>query len=171
MAQTNVEIITESAEAVGFEYDGDNLKTFAEWKKEGMSVKKGEKAFLAVDLWKPVKKKDDEEETDEKGKKKSFFIKKKCHLFTPEQVQEITVKEVKEKPEKKKAATSTKKKTTAKKATPVKKKTTTKPTKKKETPSKAKPNNDKPKVVKQAETILEESKNFEDEFEQLGFPI
>ena len=46
---TNREMIEEAAMEIDFEYDGNNLKTFQEWAKAGFIVKKGEKAFLALE--------------------------------------------------------------------------------------------------------------------------
>lgn len=63
---TNFEIVTLEAGMIGFEFDGENLKTFAEWKKEGLSVKKGEKAIIKCGLWKPFTKKLVDEKTGEK---------------------------------------------------------------------------------------------------------
>lgn len=95
---TNFEIIAEYIEQneIDFEYDGNNLQTFAAWKKVGMSVKKGEKAFMKIDLWtcKLVEDKDEEGKVviDEKTKKpkmkKKFFL-KSAALFTTEQVEKI----------------------------------------------------------------------------------
>lgn len=118
MAQTNVELVTAAAEIAGIEYNGENLKTFAEWKRVGMSVKKGEKASVTVSLWKPVTKEEENKETGKKEMKKTF-IKKLCHLFTPDQVQPV-----KEKAAKKEAAAPTEKKEAAKKEV-TKKKTST----------------------------------------------
>lgn len=99
---TNVEIIETTAAMMGFEYDGSNLRTFAEWKKVGYSVKKGETAFMKVDLWKPFAKKvegqeadvsvmknDDSREIDAEGNVKTErrFMMKTCHLFHAGQVQ------------------------------------------------------------------------------------
>lgn len=96
---TNFEIIDEACEAIGFEYDGSNLKTFQEWKKIGYSVQKGEKAFLKVELWKPFDKKIFDENKkpviDEKtGKQKveKRFMLRPASLFTIEQVEKISRK-------------------------------------------------------------------------------
>lgn len=71
-----------------------NLKTFSEWKKDGFSVKKGEKALL---VWgSPVsfnKKKEDEtakgaEQEEEKKKDDDYFP--LCYLFAECQVHKIT---------------------------------------------------------------------------------
>lgn len=62
---TNIEIVELEAMMLGYEFDGNNLKTFAEWKKEGYSVIKGQKALIKCGLWKPFKKK----LVDEKGEK------------------------------------------------------------------------------------------------------
>lgn len=120
MAQTNVQLVTEAAEAVGIEYNGENLKTFAEWKRVGMSVKKGEKASVTVSLWKPVTKEVENKETGKKEMKKTF-IKKMCHLFTPDQVQPV-----KEKAAKKETAATTEKKEVAAPAKKAAKKPATK---------------------------------------------
>ena len=113
---TNYQMIEEMAMLVGYEFDGENLKTFAEWEKEGMIVKKGEKAFMALELWRPFKKKIEEDgkpvidpETG-KQKEETRFMLKMCHLFTPDQVEKG---ERKKKPAKKKkpaAKKATKKK-------------------------------------------------------------
>lgn len=92
---TNFEIVELEAGMIGFEFDGNNLKTFAEWKKEGLSVKKGEKAIIKCGLWKPFKKKLVDEETGEKiidektGKQKeeTRFKLVNSALFSREQVE------------------------------------------------------------------------------------
>jgi hypothetical protein len=115
---TNYEMIEEMAMLVGYEYDGENLKTFNEWAKEGMIVKKGEKAFMKLDLWKPFEHKEKDENgkpvLDENGKQKTEtrFMLKGSALFTPDQVEKG---ELKKKPAKKK--TATKKKSYSKKKT------------------------------------------------------
>ena len=93
---TNFEIIAEYIEQneIDFDYNGLNLQTFAAWKKEGLSVKKGEKAFMKVDLWtcKLVEEKDEEgkividEKTKKPKMKKKFFL-KSAALFTEAQVE------------------------------------------------------------------------------------
>jgi hypothetical protein len=102
---TNLQMIEEMANMVGFEFDGENLKTFQEWAKEGMIVKKGEKAFIAMDLWKPFKKKVKDEESGEE-KEETRFMLKLSHLFTPDQVEKG---EIKRKAAKKKTAAKKKK--------------------------------------------------------------
>lgn len=71
-----------------------NLKTFSEWKKDGFSVKKGEKALL---VWgSPVsfnKKKEEDtakeaEQEEEKKKDDDYFP--LCYLFAECQVHKIT---------------------------------------------------------------------------------
>jgi N-terminal domain of anti-restriction factor ArdC len=90
---TNYEMIEELAMMVGYEFDGTNLKTFAEWKKEGYSVKKGEKACMKLDLWKPftakVKDENGKVEKDEKGndKTETRFKLVPSSLFSIEQVE------------------------------------------------------------------------------------
>lgn len=94
---TNFEIITTYLEEneIDFDYNGMNLMTFQQWKKEGMSVKKGAKAFLKIDLW-TMKLEDEKDEEgkvikDEKGKPKKVkkFYKKSSALFTSDQVESI----------------------------------------------------------------------------------
>ena len=65
--------------------------TFAEWKKRGYSVKKGQKAVLVVDLWKPFKKKITDKETGEVTEENRFML-KTSHLFNSKQVEKITKK-------------------------------------------------------------------------------
>lgn len=94
---TNFEIISTYLEEneIDFDYNGFNLQTFAQWKKEGMSVKKGAKAFIKVDLW-TMKLEDEKDENgkvilDENGKakkKKKFYL-KSAALFTAAQVEKI----------------------------------------------------------------------------------
>ena len=99
MAQTNTQIIEEFLNVAGidFEYNGENLLTFAQWKLKGMSVKKGEKAFIQLDLWtcKEVDAKDENGKVImEKGKakkEKKFYL-RKASLFTMDQVQKIEKK-------------------------------------------------------------------------------
>jgi hypothetical protein len=90
---TNYEMIEELAMMVGYEFDGTNLKTFAEWKKEGYSVRKGEKACMKLDLWKPftakvMDKETGKQELDENGKPKTEtrFKLVPSSLFSIEQV-------------------------------------------------------------------------------------
>jgi hypothetical protein len=94
---TNFEIITTYLEEneIDFDYNGMNLQTFQQWKKEGMSVKKGAKAFCKIDLW-TMKMEDEKDEEgkvikDENGKpkKKKKFYKKSSALFTEDQVEKI----------------------------------------------------------------------------------
>jgi len=85
---TNVEIITDASSLVGIEYDGSNLKTFAEWKKAGFKIIKGQKAVLSVELWKPFNKKVTDEKTGEEKTEKRFML-KKSHLFHSSQVEAI----------------------------------------------------------------------------------
>lgn len=98
----NTELIMEHIEANGidFNYNGMNLLTFAQWKKEGMSVKKGSKAFIQVELWnmKEVEAKDENGKVIiENGKKKmekKFYL-KLASLFTEDQVEKAAKKKTK----------------------------------------------------------------------------
>lgn len=110
---TNVELLAEAvmviggnehAESIVEAWENGELLTFAEWKKRGYSVVKGQKSVFSCDLWKKVTKKDKEEAdkeaekeatTDgEKPKKYSNFVKKKCCFFLPSQVEKIVVAKV-----------------------------------------------------------------------------
>ena len=87
-AAVNAGIFTkEEAEAIiktGMELP---LHTFAEWKKLGYIVKKGEKARLHCDIWmksnKKIVTKDGEEAENDR------FYKKLSHFFTADQVTPI----------------------------------------------------------------------------------
>ncbi|HEF5065760.1 ArdC family protein [Bacillus paramobilis] len=100
---TNEEMIMEAAGMVGYHYDGENLKTFAEWKKAGFSIIKGETACMKLDLWKPFTKKLVDEngkpELDEEGKQKeeTRFKLVPSSLFAIEQVQKLDLSKVKAK--------------------------------------------------------------------------
>lgn len=67
------------------------LHTFAEWKRLGFIVKKGQKSKLAVDIWMKSNKKitaetkDGEEIEADTGR----FYKKLSHFFTLDQVERI----------------------------------------------------------------------------------
>ena len=90
---------SELAEMVVEAFHNDELLTFAEWKKKGYSVHKGEKSMFSCNLWKkviPSKKKEAEtieNEGEKKPKKKSGFVMTKCCFFLPSQV-ELIKKEV-----------------------------------------------------------------------------
>ena len=69
----------------------EELHTFAEWKRLGFSVKKGEKARCKIAIWnKSVKSKKDEEASQEDD---SYFYTKVAAFFSINQVQPIDVKE------------------------------------------------------------------------------
>ena len=85
MAITNRELIMQEAIMKGIPYNGDNLKTFNEWKNNGYTVKKGEKACLSVPLWKKIYYTDKQtEETRER-----FVMTKPVHLFGDWQVKPL----------------------------------------------------------------------------------
>lgn len=79
---TNLEIITAEAAMIGYEYDGENLNTFAEWNLKGYKVIKGQKAIINTKLWKPVTKVD-----KETGNVESHYIMVNASLFAAEQVE------------------------------------------------------------------------------------
>ena len=68
------------------------LHTFAEWKKNGFQVKKGEKARLKVEIWKKSNKTQTAETKDgnEIEIDTSHFYKKLSHFFTLDQVEKLT---------------------------------------------------------------------------------
>ena len=88
----NREMIEELAMVMEYECDGSNLKTFQEWAKAGYVVKKGEKAFMQLELWKPFIKKLDEKDESGKEKTEQRFMLKKSSLFTPDQVEKGELK-------------------------------------------------------------------------------
>ena len=76
------------------------LLTFAEWKKKGYSVIKGQKSKFSCKLWKKLSKSELEKEKKrleekaklegkEKATKPSSFVKTKCCFFLPSQVESI----------------------------------------------------------------------------------
>lgn len=101
----NISIIIEAALMEGIwtpeqveEYitagEGLPLKTFAEWKKAGYVVKKGESAVLKTRLWQMKKKKKSaDEQTDGEDKDKNDFYLCPAHLFSAEQVVPMEKKE------------------------------------------------------------------------------
>lgn len=68
------------------------LHTFAEWKRMGYAVKKGEKARLKVDIWKKSNKtvaKATMPDGTEENVESDRFYKKLSHFFTFDQVEKI----------------------------------------------------------------------------------
>lgn len=69
----------------------EELHTFAEWKRFGFSVKKGEKARCKIAIWnKSIKKKKDTENEEEDD---GYFYIKVAAFFTKNQVQLLDGKE------------------------------------------------------------------------------
>lgn len=69
----------------------EELHTFAEWKRLGFSVKKGEKARCKIAIWnKSIKKKKDTEDEEEDD---GYFYTKVAAFFTKNQVQLLDGKE------------------------------------------------------------------------------
>lgn len=85
---TNFDILASEAEAIGFDYDGDNLHTFQSWKAKGFQVKKGQKALIKCEIWKKSTKKEKNEETGELEENGRFFLKSSC-FFSNEQVEKV----------------------------------------------------------------------------------
>lgn len=102
---TNLQIITETAIAENIfteeqvekffsEFGMLPLFTFAEWKKKGYFVKKGEKAKMQCFIWRKKKNKANKEATEdntEETNEREFF-KVKAFFFGIEQVEKIAVK-------------------------------------------------------------------------------
>ncbi len=89
---TNKEIIFETIQMEGKlelveSYLNNELLTFAEWKRRGYKVNKGEKAVLKAALWKKGEKKKKDKKNEEK--KESYFFTKVSALFTKNQVSKI----------------------------------------------------------------------------------
>lgn len=82
MSMSNMEIIASEAMLIGYEYNGENLFTFAEWQQRGYKIIKGSTAIINTQLWKPVTRKDKETGAESKG-----FIMVKAALFSIEQVE------------------------------------------------------------------------------------
>jgi len=79
---TNTQRVHEAAQAAGLEEK--TLLTYAEWKKAGFQVQKGQKAALKVSLWIPSNKKKIAEGLETEVK----FVVKTASLFTEDQVKE-----------------------------------------------------------------------------------
>lgn len=100
---TNLQIITETAIVEGL-YTKEQVEqifsaghilplfTFAQWKKAGYFVKKGEKAKMQCFIWKKKKGAKVEEQDATEEEKEREFIKVKAYFFTPEQVEKIAEK-------------------------------------------------------------------------------
>lgn len=65
------------------------LHTFAEWKRLGFSVKKGEKAKMTCRIWKFSDKKTETAEDQNVEESDSRYYLTKAFFFTREQVEEI----------------------------------------------------------------------------------
>jgi uncharacterized protein (DUF1684 family) len=84
---SNIEIIQGESMLINFNWNGDNLYTFAEWQSKGMKVKKGEKAIINTRLWKPVTTTD-----KQTGQTETHYILVKASLFAADQVEEMSDK-------------------------------------------------------------------------------
>jgi hypothetical protein len=74
----NRQIIDQEADIRGFNYNGDNLHTYAEWAERGYMVKRGQKAFIKTHLW-----------TQGKNRRKVLE-----YLFTDKQVVKVNVNQL-----------------------------------------------------------------------------
>lgn len=81
---TNQEILEIETALIGFDWNGENLYTYAEWKSRGYQVKRGSKAILTTSLWRPFSKED-----EETGKTVTNLRMVKSSLFSDEQVEKI----------------------------------------------------------------------------------
>jgi hypothetical protein len=87
MAISNKEIIAGECLLLGFEWDGNNLYTFAEWQERGYKIVKGQHAIINTKLWKPVTK------TDKKtGATETHYIMVNASLFSADQVEPMSDK-------------------------------------------------------------------------------
>lgn len=87
----NATLILQAKAASNIPLD-EELHTFAEWKRLGFSVKKGEKARCKIAIWnKSIKSKKDDEESPQEDD--SYFYTKVAAFFTRNQVQPKDVKE------------------------------------------------------------------------------
>lgn len=69
----------------------EEIHTFAEWKRLGFSVKKGEKARCKIAIWnKSTKNNKDKEDSQEDD---GYFYTKVAAFFTSNQVQPLNAKE------------------------------------------------------------------------------
>lgn len=98
-----IEGLEEGNEAIIEAFESDSLLTFAEWKRKGFSVRKGEKSQFSCSLWKKLSKAEMEKQMEklkalakkegkEKPKKPSSFVMTKCNFFLPHQVEAIKAK-------------------------------------------------------------------------------
>ena len=68
------------------------LHTFAEWKKRGFNVRKGEHAKLTCFIWRYKKKANAEQENENETEiDENFFYKTKAFFFTADQVERIVL--------------------------------------------------------------------------------
>jgi len=49
--KSNHDIISQEANQKGFNYTGDNLLSYVQWKSKGYMITRGQKAFIMVYLW------------------------------------------------------------------------------------------------------------------------
>ena len=93
--KTNKVIIELSLLAFGinYKYNGENLKTYGQWKSAGYQVQKGQKALLGCKLWTPCHFSQSacEDKDNNKNDKKEYtkLYLKKSSLFSLEQVKLI----------------------------------------------------------------------------------
>ena len=49
--KSNYDIILQEASKKGFNYTGDNLLSYVQWKSKGYMITRGQKAFIMIHLW------------------------------------------------------------------------------------------------------------------------
>lgn len=89
---TNVEIIERTKQEQGIT---EEIHTFKAWNELGFKVKRGEKAIMMVEIWKPratrvigiTQMEEEIDENDENVKNKGRFFLKKSHFFGRSQVE------------------------------------------------------------------------------------
>ena len=92
---TNIEIIEGAKEklvAANIIAADDEIHTYARWRKMGYQVYKGEKAVIALNIWKNIanSKKEDESEEDGKPQPQGRMYMKKAYFFSSKQVFSLT---------------------------------------------------------------------------------
>lgn len=70
MAITNAKIISGACDALGIV---EPVDTFAGWKRQGYTIRRGEKALFTAQIWKPCKVKNPDKEGE--TKQKLLFVK------------------------------------------------------------------------------------------------
>lgn len=86
--EIEVELNDDDGTVIVFE-ETEPIHTFAEWKRLGFQVQKGEKAIASFPIWKYVKRKKDEEADEDDTEPKGRMFMKVSHFFKQSQVMPI----------------------------------------------------------------------------------